>query len=249
MSSPQASEVAEAGPLRPPPRIRPPPALVTAVGVGALLATVYPLLVARALAAWGVRPVASTLLASGVAALGLWRLLDRDGRAPVAVRALPLALPLWAALSGDALPLRLVPPVIQLGLAALFLISLRGGGSVFYDAARALHPYAPDFIAPYCRKSTAVFAGVLALQGAAATWLAFDPPQSWSFASGIAIWTPLCVASAIDWIVRKWWFRYYGPGPLDQLLRRLLPPENTATGRRSLEYIRRMRAQLGMPPP
>ncbi len=45
------------------------------------------------------------------------------------------------------------------------------------------------------------------------------------------------------------WFRYFGPGPLDQLLRRLIPPENTATGRCSLEYIRRMRAELGMPPP
>jgi hypothetical protein len=56
-------------------------------------------------------------------------------------------------------------------------------------------------------------------------------------------------ASLADWVVRKWWFRYFGPGPLDQLLKRVLPPENTEAGRRSLEYIRRMRAQLGMPPP
>jgi hypothetical protein len=56
-------------------------------------------------------------------------------------------------------------------------------------------------------------------------------------------------ASLVDWVVRKWWFRYFGPGPLDQLLKHVLPPENTAAGRRSLDYIRRMRAQLGMPPP
>jgi hypothetical protein len=49
--------------------------------------------------------------------------------------------------------------------------------------------------------------------------------------------------------VRKWWFRYFGPGPLDQLLKHALPPENTAAGRRSLDYIRKMRADHGMPPP
>ncbi|MGH7335991.1 MAG: hypothetical protein ACREI7_00315, partial [Myxococcota bacterium] len=122
--------------------------------------------------------------------------------------------------------------------------------SLFYDAARALHPYAPEFIAPYCRKSTMVFAGIFALLAVAAAWLAFDPPASgWGTATGVWIWTPVIAASLVDWCVRKWWFRYFGPGPLDQLLKRLLPPENTAAGRRSLEYIRRMRAQLGMPPP
>ena len=59
----------------------------------------------------------------------------------------------------------------------------------------------------------------------------------------------MIAASLVDWVVRKWWFRYFGPGPLDQLLKHVLPPENTEAGRRSLEYIRRTRAQLGMPPP
>jgi len=233
-----------------PPRSRPPPALVTAVGVGALLATVYPPVAERALASFGVRPVAISLLALGVGSLVAWQRLAARARIPLAARAAILSLPALAAATGEVLSLQLVPAAIQALIAVLFVVSLRGGGSLFYDAARSLHPYAPEFIAPYCRKSTIVFAGVFALQAIAAARLAFDPPGSgWGTATGLWIWTPVLAASLVDWVVRKWWFRYFGPGPLDQLLKRALPPENTAAGRRSLEYIRRMRSQLGMPPP
>jgi uncharacterized membrane protein len=233
-----------------PPRIKPPPALVTAVGVGALLATVYPPAAERALAAWGVRGLAVVLLALGLVSLVAWQRAASRAGIPAYQRASVLVLPVLAAVTSDALYLRLVPAAIQALIAALFVVSLRGGGSLFYDAARTLHPYAPEFIAPYCRKSTIVFAGIFAVQGIAAFWLAFDPPASgWGTATGIWIWAPVIAASLVDWVVRKWWFRYFGPGPLDQLLKRVLPPENTEAGRRSLEYIRRMRAQLGMPPP
>ncbi len=189
------------------------------------------------------------LLVLGFASLLAWQRIAPQ-RVPIYQRAALLVLPAAAAVTGDALFLRLVPAAIQALIAALFVVSLRGGGSLFYDAARSLHPYAPDFIAPYCRKSTMVFAGIFALLAVAAGWLAFHPPaSSWGTATGFWIWTPVIAASAVDWVVRKWWFRYFGPGPLDQLLKHVLPPENTAAGRRSLEYIRRMRAELGMPPP
>ena len=87
---------------------------------------------------------------------------------PIYQRAALLVLPALAAATGDVLFLRLVPAAIQALIAALFVVSLRGGGSLFYDAARTLHPYAPDFIAPYCRKSTIVFAGIFALLAVAA---------------------------------------------------------------------------------
>jgi uncharacterized membrane protein len=232
-----------------PPRIRPPPALVTAVGVGALLATVYPPAAERALAAWGVRAFASALLVAELVSLVAWQRFGTQ-RVPLGQRAALLVLPALAAVTNDALFLRLVPAAIQALIAVLFVVSLRGGGSLFYDAARSLHPYAPEFIAPYCRKSTIVFAGIFAGLALAAAYLAFRPPATgWGAASGFWIWTPVIAASLVDWAVRKWWFRYFGPGPLDQLLKRLLPPENTEAGRRSLDYIRRMRARLGMPPP
>ena len=233
-----------------PPRIRPPPALVTAVGVGALLATVYPPAAERALAAWGVRGVALLLLTLGLVSLVAWRRSAARAGVPLFLRAAVLVLPALAFATRDALYLRLVPAAIQALIAALFVVSLRDGGSLFYEAARSLHPYAPDFIAPYCRKSTIVFAAIFALLAVAAGYLGFVPPASgWGSATGFWIWTPVIAASLVDWAVRKWWFRYFGPGPLDQLLKHVLPPENTAAGRRSLEYIRRMRAQLGMPPP
>ena len=143
-----------------PPRIKPPPALVTAVGVGALLATVYPPVAERVLAMFGVRTVALGLLVLGFAWLLAWqRIAPR--RVPIYQRATLLVLPAAAAATGDILFLRLVPAAIQALIAALFVVSLREGGSLFYDAAKSLHPYAPDFIAPYCRKSTIVFAGDL----------------------------------------------------------------------------------------
>ena len=232
-----------------PPRIKPPPALVTAVGVGALLATIYPPAAERALAAWGVQKLASFLLVMELASLLAWQLLGTQ-RVPLYQRVALLVLPALAAYTGDALYLRLIPAAIQTLIAVLFVVSLRSGGSIFYDAARSLHPYAPDFIAPYCRKSTIAFAGIFAALAVAAAVLAFRPPASgWGAATGFWIWTPVIAASLVDWAVRKWWFRYFGPGPLDQLLKRVLPPENTEAGRRSLDYIRRMRAQLGMPPP
>jgi len=194
--------------------------------------------------------VAAVLLGLELVSLFAWQRLAAATRVPLYQRAAGLALPAIAAATGDALFLRLVPAAIQALIAVLFAVSLRGGGSLFYDAAKSLHPYAPEFIAPYCRKSTAAFACVFALQGIAAIWLAFHPPSTgWGTATGIWIWMPVLAASLADWAVRKWWFRYFGPGPLDQLLKRVLPPENTAAGRRSLEYIRRMRARLGMPPP
>ena len=233
-----------------PPRIKPPPALVTAVAAGALLATVYPPAAERALALWGVRGVALVILALELVSLVAWRRAAASAGIPLYQRALLLVLPALAFATRDALYLRLVPAAIQALIAALFVVSLRNGGSLFYDAAKSLHPYAPDFIAPYCRKSTIVFAGIFALLAVAAGYLAFAPPASgWGSATGFWIWTPVIAASVVDWVLRKWWFRYFGPGPLDQLLKRVLPPENTEAGRRSLEYIRRMRAQLGMPPP
>src|SRR4030095_11112758 len=105
-------------------------------------------------------------------------------------------LPALAVGPGDALFLRLVPAAIQALIAVLFVVSLRGGGSLFYDAARSLHPYAPEFIAPYCRKSTIVFAGIFAGLAVAAAYLAFRPPATgWGAASGFWLWPPVIAAS------------------------------------------------------
>ena len=219
-------------------------------GLGLLVATVYPMGAERWLASAGTRPVAGVLLGVGLASLLLWRSVAKETPAPWALRLGLLSLPLLALATGDALYLRLVPVAIQFLIGAYFLLSLSGGSSILQETAKRIHPYAPEFIGPYCRKVTVVFAVFFALQGLAVAWIAFDPPASgWGFASGILAWAPVMAATVVEWGVRKSYFRYYGDGPLDRLLARLWPAEATEAGRRSLDYVRRTRAELGMPPP
>lgn len=229
--------------------MRPSPRVLALAAAGAAFAVGYPFAAERALQAWGARAVGAGLLTAGAVSLALLHRARDLPTGPRALRAAGLALPALALVTGQAVFLRLVPAAIQLGIAAVFALSLRGDGSLLQEAARRIHPYAPGFIAPYCRKVTAVFAGVFALQGLAVAALAADPPERWALVGGVAVWLPVMGACAVEWLVRKSWFRYYGTGPVDRLLRALLPPENTPQGRRSLEYIRRMRRELGMPPP
>jgi uncharacterized membrane protein len=223
-------------------------AVVAGAGLG--VALVYPVASERLLSAWGTRAAGGAVLGLGLAsslAAGRRRALPGLGPAP---RAALLALPALALATGSAVFLRLLPAVLQLALAGLFLASLRSGRSLFEDAARIVQPWAPDFIRPYCRKATVVFAALFALQaGALALLVARPPAAAWAPLASAVIWGPLAVLFAVEWVVRKVWFRHYGHHPVDRLLRVLLPPERTARGRRSLEYVTRRRRELGLPPP
>jgi hypothetical protein len=62
-----------------------------------------------------------------------------------------------------------------------------------------------------------------------------------------AVMGALCGA---DFLVRKWWFRYYYHNNFfDRVWSRLFPAEDTEMGRRSMAFIRAKRKELGMPPP
>lgn len=232
-------------------RVRPSWTAAALAGAGLLVAFVYPLAIERVLAAWGPRGAGLAVAAAGLLPLALLGRRRRalPGPGPAGRLAL-LALPALTAATGAPIFLRLVPAGLQLLLAGLFLASLRGGGSLFEDAARLIQPYAPDFIGPYCRKATVVFAALFVLQAVALAGLAVRPPGGdWALASSGIVWGPLLALFAVEWIVRKAWFRHYGRHPIDRLLRLLMPPERTARGRRSLEYIARRHRELGLPPP
>jgi uncharacterized membrane protein len=222
---------------------------LTLVGAGLLLAVGYPVAAARAVEAFGSRGVGAALFAVGLAsfALSLRRSIPGLG---LGLRWLPLALPGLALASGEARFLAAVPAAIQGMLCALFLGSLRGGGSILEQAARTLEPFAPDFIAPYCRKATVAFAALFAAQAAVLAGLALRAAGA-GWAGAASFWTiaPLLAATFVEFLVRKAHFRNYGDAPWDRVLRALFPPENTAQGRRSLEWIRTKRAELGLPPP
>ena len=210
----------------------------------------YPLAAARGVEAFGARAVAATVLAiSGVSlAASTRRSVPGLG---LGLRSLPPALAVGALVTGDVRFVQLVPAAVEAMLCGLFLGSLRDGGSILIQAARTLEPFAPDFIAPYCRKVTVAFALLFALQAAvlAGVALAADGSPGWAREASWWTWAPTAAAMAVEFVVRKAWFRHYGPGPLDRALRVLMPPENTAQGRRSLAWIKQKRAELGMPPP
>jgi len=232
-------------------RLRPSLGALAAAGLGLLVALAYPLAMQRILEAWGARAAGGAVLAVGLVSVPILG-SRRHGLPGLSLlpRLALLALPAGAVVTGSALFLRLVPAALQAALAALFVLSLRGGGSLFLDAARIVQPYAPDFIGPYCRKATGVFAALFAVQAVVLTVWVFRPPaHGWATASSAVIWLPLGALFAVEWGVRKAWFRHFGRHPIDRLLRILLPPERTARGRRSLEYITRRRQDLGLPPP
>jgi uncharacterized membrane protein len=215
-----------------------------------LAALAFPLLAMWALDAFGARAAGAGIFALGLAGFAL-----SLGRTPVpgfgpAPRALVLALPGLTAFSGDARFLQLVPAAIEALLCAVFLGSLAGGGSILQKAALTLEPFAPDFIGPYCRKATLAFAALFAVQAVALVGLALVAKgPGWAARASLLVWAPTLVATALEFAVRKAWFRHYGDGLVDRALRRLMPPENTTRGRRSLDYIRQKRVELGLPPP
>jgi hypothetical protein len=76
----------------------------------------------------------------------------------------------------------------------------------------------------------------LALAGRLEAWRAF---------TGWIVYAAMLVFGAVEFLVRKTWFRYYfHGGPFDRLWSRLFPAEATAAGRRSQAYIRARRAEI-----
>jgi uncharacterized membrane protein len=184
------------------------------VAIGISLLT-FPYLLDGALARFGVRRVCSALLALGAVSFGLGG-RARSSLGVVAWPGLAMAGVLALGLaSGERSALRLVPAFVYAGLAATFHASLAREDSIIERAARFIVPETPDFVRPYCRKLTAF-------------WVAF-------FAA-------MLVVSALEFFVRKTWFRYYfHGGAFDRFWARLFPAENTEQGRRSAAYIQRYR--------
>ncbi len=229
-------------------RSPPPPAVGLAV-LGVALVAAYPFALEWALQRFGLRPVAIALFASG--ALGLawrWRGITAPALRPTQLGI--LALLALAAVQESRAPLLLVPAAIQLGLAGYFLASLRPGDSVVERMAHVMQPYLPDWIRPYCRIVTVLWALFFLGNAVAITVLAADAdPQRWRSWTGIGLYVTALALQAVESVFRKSWFRAFDEGPIDRLFARLFPPERTARGRRSMEYIRRMRTVLGMEEP
>lgn len=214
------------------------------------LAFIWPLISEPLVGLLGVRALAAALvLVSAVSLLVVGRALPA-GVALGGVDSLALlALVGAAAATGERVFLLLVPAWVQVALARMFWKSVRDGESIFERVAFGIQPYAPDFIRPYCRKSTSAWAGFFLANALLIAALAvFGPLAWWKNFTGWIVWLAMGALAAADYVVRKLYFRIYFDRPLDRLLARWFPSENTAMGRRANEHRREMRLALGLPP-
>lgn len=224
------------------------------VGLGTALAILifaYPFFFDWLVTVVGVRHASLALLAYGVFFAFARRLMG----IPVRMLSLPhvgaLVIVAVTVSTGDVRCLLLVPALIYLMLCKLFWDSLSAPVTIIERVARFIVPFAPDFIRPYCRKSTIAWSVFFAANAAVIAWLALSGrTDAWRSYTGWQMFAVIGVICAVDFLIRKWWFRYYFHNNwFDRLWSRYFPAEATELGRQSSEYIRRKRQELGMPPP
>lgn len=215
-----------------------------ALGVLALSAILYPFAVQWLVAHLGLRMSALGLTLIGVASsLAAGNRLDRYARVGTT------ALAAGAMISGKLLPLLLLPACLYLGLAMLFFRSLRDQRSLVELAAQWIQPAAPAFIAPYCRRVTALWGTVFTVNAVVLAVAAVTASvDTWRALAGYATWGWMGAISLAEFLVRKSYFRnYWYRGPFERFWSRLFPAEATPMGRRSAEHIRTTRRKLGLP--
>ncbi|MAE96065.1 MAG: hypothetical protein CL910_15520 [Deltaproteobacteria bacterium] len=228
---------------------QPPPPVVGLVFLGLVAVAAYPFLLEWGVARFGVRAVALTLLLSGGAGLAWrWGRIQAPALRPtqLAILALLALSAAWATRG----PLLYVPAAIQLGLAAYFLLGLREEDSVVERMAHFMQPWLPDWVRPYCRVVTGLWAAFFVVNAAAIVALAASGDLArWQAWTGVGLYLTAAGLQLLESVFRKTWFRAFDEGPVDRVFRRLFPPEHTARGRRSMAYIAHMRVELGMDPP
>ncbi len=215
-------------------------ALLAVLALGAML---YPVVVRRLADHFGVRIIAAIFAVAG--GLSVLRAPERGSRM---LRAAAAAVPASAVITGTLAPLLWVPAILYANLALLFRASLSTPEPLVMRAARAIQPAVPDFVAPYCRRVTALWSMVFAANAivlAIAPWIL--APAAWERVAGYGVWTWMGAITIVEFLVRKTYFRnYWYRGPFERFWSRLFPAEATPMGRRSAEYIRETRRKLGL---
>jgi uncharacterized membrane protein len=213
----------------------------------AVLAVAWPIVSERIIETLGVRPFALGLallwLAGLVAARG--RLRAELGLHPLE-SLVPIALALAAAATGAHVLLLLLPVWVYAALSRVFAASLRGESSLVEQGALLMQPNAPDFIRPYCRAVTRLWATAFALNALLIAALALAAPLAWWRAyTGWITWLVLGSLALGEFVVRKVTFRNYDDGPLDRLFELVFPADGTEMSRRANAYKGAKRRSLG----
>jgi uncharacterized membrane protein len=152
---------------------------------------------------------------------------------------------LGAALADARVFLWMIPAWIQLVLAAIFARTLRRPPSLIERAGRFLQPYLPEFVASYCRVVTALWAAIFLSNAIAIVALALLAPlPRWQAYTGYGMYAGMALLAGVEYFVRKVWFRHYGDNWVDRLWARVLPQDGSARGRRTRDYVQRIRREL-----
>jgi len=226
--------------------------LQVGLGVGlAVLIVVYPFVFDWLIERVGVRFGSLALLAYAA----FFAFARRQMGIPVKLVSLPhvgiLAIVSTTFATGDVRYLLLVPALIYLMVFRQFWSSLSHEITIIERVARFIVPISPDFIGPYCRKSTIGWCVFFAANAAVIAWLALSGRvEAWRVYTGWMMFAIIGAICVVDFFIRKWWFRYYFHSNLfDRLWSRVFPAEATPMGRRSMEYIRAKRLEQGRPEP
>ena len=74
------------------------------------------------------------------------------------------------------------------------------------------------------------------------------PANVWRRFASVGVWLVVAAVSVFDFAFRKLYFRLYGTGPLDRLLARAFPADQTEVARRANAYRTAKRLSLGRDP-
>jgi uncharacterized membrane protein len=142
-----------------------------------------------------------------------------------------LALPLsvftlvgLTALLDDSRYVLALPVLINLSLLIQFAGSLRSTPMV-ERFARMQDPSLGAEQVRYCRSVTKVWCGFFVVNASLSAALAlFASLSAWAVYTGLVAYLLLGTLASVEYVVRKFRFREYGPGLHDRLLARAFPP-------------------------
>jgi uncharacterized membrane protein len=158
-----------------------------------------------------------------------------------------------AAATNHPVALTLLPSLSSLWLLAMFARTLRREPSIVAQFASTMHDGFPDFLLPYCRAVTAMWCAFFAVNaGVSAALAVYADPAAWAWYTGFVAYVLMGLLAAGEYVFHKIRFRFYEHGWADELWRRLLPPEQSELGRRSLAWqVARDRGEkvAGIPAP
>ena len=148
---------------------------------------------------------AELLLRRGQAAVRLLASLSRIDRVVLAGL---LLLAAATALTNSELLLRLYPAAVNLGMLALFSLSLVFPPSMVERFARLGEPDLPDAAVLYTRCVTQVWCAFFVGNGAAAVYTAlYADREAWALYNGFIAYLLMGVLFGGEWLIRRHWMR------------------------------------------